>query len=68
MSLDNFTGVYREYHDEEKTKIESEVFMANGKKEGVYKSYHNNGKLWEEVHYIYDKKMGFIKNIMTMDN
>ena len=32
MSLENFTGVYREYHDEEKTKIKSEVFMLNGKK------------------------------------
>jgi len=32
MSIDNFTGVYREYHDEEKTEIKSEVFIINGKK------------------------------------
>ena len=45
MDLDNFTGVYREYNDREKTKIKLEVFMANGKKEGIYKSYHYNGQL-----------------------
>ena len=33
-NLDNFTGVYREYYDEDKTKIKSEVFMNNGKKDG----------------------------------
>jgi len=32
MSINNFTGVYREYHDEEKIEIKSEVFMLNGKK------------------------------------
>jgi hypothetical protein len=31
-TLDNFTGVYREYHDEEKTRIESEVFYGKWKK------------------------------------
>ena len=34
VNLDNFTGVYREYHDKNKTKIKSEVFMMNGKKDG----------------------------------
>jgi len=32
MSIDNFTGVYREYHDEDETKLKEEVFMINGKK------------------------------------
>ena len=32
MSIDNFTGVYREYHDEEKNILKSEVFILNGKK------------------------------------
>ena len=32
MNSDKFTGVYREYHDEEKTEIKSEVFIINGKK------------------------------------
>ena len=40
MSLDNFTGIYREYYDEEKNILKLEVFMINGKKEGIYKSYH----------------------------
>jgi antitoxin component YwqK of YwqJK toxin-antitoxin module len=53
----NFTGVIREYFDEEQTKLKSEVFMNNGKKEGIYKSYYNNGQLWEEVNYIDGKKV-----------
>jgi len=44
MSLDNFTGVYREYYDEKKIILKTEVFMINGKKkEGVYKKYYENG-------------------------
>ena len=58
MDLDNYTGVYREYRDEEKTKIKLEVFMANAKKQGIYKSYWSNGKLACEVNYIDDKKNG----------
>ena len=54
-------GVYREYYDKDNTKIESEVFMMNGKKEGVYKSYHKNGKLWKEVNYIDNKRNGIYK-------
>jgi len=43
METDNFVGVHREYYDKRKTKIESEVFMNNGKKEGIYKLYDING-------------------------
>jgi len=43
MSIENFTGVYREHHDKEKNILKSEVFMINGKKEGIYKSYYDNG-------------------------
>ena len=50
--LHNFTGVYREYYDGDKTKIKSEVFMNNGKKEGPYKLYYENGQLSCEVNYI----------------
>jgi len=52
MSIDKFTGVYREYYDKEKTEIKSEVFMLNGKKEGIYKLYYENGQLWHEVNFI----------------
>ena len=54
---DNFTGVYREYFDEEHKKLESEVFMMNGKEEGVYKSYYDSGQLWKEINYIDGKKV-----------
>ena len=33
----------------------------NGKKEGIYKSYWNNGQLWEEVNYIDGKMNGIYK-------
>jgi len=45
MSIQNFTGVYRKYYDGKKTKIELEVFMINGKKEGLCKIYCGNNKL-----------------------
>jgi len=32
MSIDNFTSMYREYHNKEKNILKSEVFMINGKK------------------------------------
>ena len=60
-NLDNFCGVYREYYDEEKTKLKSEVFMHNGKKEGIYKSYYTYGELKKEVNYIDGKKNGVYK-------
>ena len=43
MSEDNnYSGVDRTYYDPEKTQLKSEVFIHNGKKEGVYKSYDSN--------------------------
>jgi antitoxin component YwqK of YwqJK toxin-antitoxin module len=58
----NFTGVYREYYDEEQTKQKLEVFMHNDKREGIYKSYHSNGQLYEEVNYIDGKREGEYKS------
>ena len=63
-NFDNFTGVYREYYDEEKTKLKSEVFMHNGKKEGIYKSYYSNGQLWYIYNYIDDKINGEYKTLL----
>ena len=37
------TGVIRTYHDKEKTQLKEEYFVHNNKKEGIYKSYHDNG-------------------------
>ena len=56
--LDNYCGVYRKYH--ENGKLKSEVFMNNGKKEGIYKSYYY-GQLWVEVNYIDGKMNGIYK-------
>jgi len=61
MSIDNFTGVYREYYNKKKPIIKSEVFMLNGKRNGILKSYHKNGQLKEEVNYIDDKMNGIYK-------
>jgi antitoxin component YwqK of YwqJK toxin-antitoxin module len=52
-----FTGVYREYFYKEQTKLKSEVFMNNGKMEGIYKSYYGNGQLKSEINYIDGKKV-----------
>ena len=54
---DDFCGVVRTFHDKEKTKVKEEYFKMNGKIEGIYKSYHENGQLWEEVNYIDGKKV-----------
>jgi antitoxin component YwqK of YwqJK toxin-antitoxin module len=53
--------VVRTYHDDEQTKVREEYFEINGKKEGIYKSYHENGKLEEICNYIDGKKEGEYK-------
>jgi len=58
----NYSGVDRTYFDPEKTQLESEVFILNGKKEGVYKSYHDNGQLFQEVNFINGKENGIYKS------
>ena len=55
------TGVVRTYHDQEQTKLKTEYFQLNGKRNGIYKSYRNNGQLKEEVNYIDGKKHGIEK-------
>ena len=62
MSETKSSGVIRTYHDQDETKLKEEVFMINGKKEGVYKSYHKNKQLYEEVNYINGKKHGIYKS------
>jgi antitoxin component YwqK of YwqJK toxin-antitoxin module len=59
---DNFCGVVRTYHNEEKTKVKEEYFKMNGKIEGVYKSYHDNGQLFEEINYIDGLIQGIFKS------
>ena len=45
------TGLIKTYWDEEKTKLSKEYFICDGKKEGIYKTYWNNGQLKEEGIY-----------------
>ena len=52
------TGVIRTYHDIEKTKLKEEYFIHNNKIEGIYKYYHRNGQLREEINYIDGKRNG----------
>ena len=59
---DNYSGVDRTYFDPEKTQLKSEVFIHNGKKEGIYKLYYSNGQLYEEVNYIDGKMNGIFKS------
>jgi antitoxin component YwqK of YwqJK toxin-antitoxin module len=66
---DNYSGIDRTYYDPEKTQLKSEVFIHNGKKEGVYKSYHEDGQLKVEINYIDGKENGiYIKYIVKMGN
>ena len=58
---DNFCGVIRIYWNDAKTQLKEEYFINAGKKEGVYKSYHNNGQLYREVNYIDGLKQGIFK-------
>jgi len=50
MSIENFTGVYREHHDKEKNILKSEVFMINGKKD-IYKCTDERCKISLERDY-----------------
>ena len=59
---DDFCGVVRTFHDKEKTKVKVEYFKMNGKIEGIYKEYRDNGQLWNEVNYIDGKMNGIYKS------
>ena len=47
--------------DDALIKLKLEVFIMNGKKEGIYRKYYENGQLCEEVNYIDDKMNGIYK-------
>jgi len=62
MSETITTGVIRTYHDKDKTKLNEEYFIHNNKKEGIYKSYYENGQLKVEVNYIDGLRHGIFKS------
>jgi antitoxin component YwqK of YwqJK toxin-antitoxin module len=53
--------VVRTYYDNEQTKLKEEYYEINGKKEGIYKEYYNNGQLNVVCNYIDDKLNGEYK-------
>ena len=56
--ISSFTGVVRIYYDNERTKLKKEYFELNGKKNGIYKSYWENGILKSKVNYIDNMRNG----------
>ena len=60
MKIMNNSGVIYIYFDYT-TNIKSECFQLNGKKEGIYREYYKNGKLYYEINYINNKKEGIYK-------
>ena len=46
-------------------KLLSEVYMVNGKKNGIYKKYYKNGQLDTICSYTDDKKNGEYKSYYT---
>ena len=55
-------GVVRSYHDLAESKLKEEYFVNAGVREGVYRSYYENGQQWEEVNYINGVREGFYKS------
>ena len=49
------------YHHKEQIKLREEYYEIDGKKEGVYKSYYDNGQLKEICNYIDGKRNGKYK-------
>jgi antitoxin component YwqK of YwqJK toxin-antitoxin module len=45
-------GVVRSYHDLAESKLKEEYFVNAGVREGVYRSYYEDGQIWNEVNYI----------------
>ena len=58
--------VIRTYYYE--GQLKKEYCLIHNKKEGLYKSYHENGQLYKICNYINGKKMENINHIIKMDN
>ncbi len=54
--------VVRRYYDMEQTKLKEEYYEIDGKKEGVYKSYFENGNIDIICNYIDGKLNGEYKS------
>ncbi len=58
----DYCGVVRTYYDNAKKYLGEEYFINAGKKEGIYKVFHSNGKLYKEVNYIDGLMNGICKS------
>lgn len=74
--MENFTGVYRTYYNSFghfPKVIQSEVFMMNGKEEGIRKEYNQLGLIYRTSECVNGKLQGkqieynYINNIPTME-
>ena len=54
-------SVKRTFYDVEQTRLKEEWFEIDGKKNGPYKGYWDNGQLYEEVNYINGEGNGIYK-------
>mgnify|MGYP003393941435 CR=1 FL=1 len=50
--------IQKEFYDEAKSQIKSEITRKDGKREGACKTYHLNGKVNQEANFKDDKKEG----------
>lgn len=48
----------KDFYDEAKTQVKSEINFVDGKREGQAKTYHLNGKVKQEATFKEDKKVG----------
>ena len=62
------TGVIRTYYDNEEKILKEEYFIFNGKKEGIYRLYFENGRIYKEINYIDDKISGICRVFYNKGN
>ena len=50
--------IQKEFYDDAKAQVKSEIAIQDGKREGACKTYHANGKVKQEATFKNDKKVG----------
>jgi antitoxin component YwqK of YwqJK toxin-antitoxin module len=54
----NAQDIQKDFYDEAKTQVKSEINFVNGKREGSAKTFYENGKTKQEATFKDDKKVG----------
>tara|TARA_B100001564_G_C20414139_1_gene567055 strand:+ start:182 stop:706 length:525 start_codon:yes stop_codon:yes gene_type:complete len=60
-NIENENGLNEFYYNYGKGKIRERYYKKEGKKEGVYSSYYENGQLLNEINYKNNKEYGLCK-------